>query len=128
MTLVGTPRCRNLEYDTVVTINLKMGQPDLDTARRRLLDEMARARKRRVRVLKIIHGWGSSGKGGTLAVGIRRSLRLRVKEGRALIVVAGECFSSDSTEGRELLRKYPGLRRDRDYNRMNPGITIVELS
>jgi hypothetical protein len=112
----------------VLTINLKAGQPDLDTARRRLLAEMEKARKSGARVLKIVHGWGSSGRGGKLAVGIRRSLRLRVKEGKAVVVVPGERFSSDSIEGRELLRRYPSLRRDRDCNRLNPGITIIELS
>src|SRR2546426_12498613 len=110
------------------TINLESGMPDVDTARRRLLAEMDAARKQGARVLKIIHGWGSSGAGGTLAVGIRKSLRLRVKEGKALAVIAGERFSSDTNEGRELVQRHPQLRRDRDFNRGNPGITIVELA
>jgi hypothetical protein len=110
------------------TINLEAGLPDLDTARRRLLAEMDAARKAGVRLLKVIHGWGSSGKGGTLAIGIRKSLRLRVKEGRVVAFVPGERFSSDTNEGRELLQRHPSLRGDRDCNRPNPGITIVELT
>jgi hypothetical protein len=61
-------------------------------------------------------------------VGIRKSLRLRVKEGKALAVIPGERFSSDTNEGRELLRRHPSLRNERHLNRCNPGITIVELS
>ena len=110
------------------TLNLESGHPDLDTARHRLLAEMDSARKQGVRVLKIIHGWGSSGAGGTLAVGIRKSLRLRVKEGMAFTVIAGERFSSDTNEGRELVQRHPQLRRDCDFNRANPGITLVELA
>ena len=110
------------------TIQLKVGAPTVDEARRRLLAEMDAARKSGVRVLKVVHGWGSSGEGGVLGPAIRRSLRLRAKEGRARLVVPGERFSADTLEGRELLERHPGLRRDSDCNRGNPGITLVELS
>lgn len=109
------------------TINLESGLPSLEEARRRLLAEMEAARQEGARVLKVVHGYGSSGSGGKLCVGIRKSLRMRVKDGRALRMVAGERFSSDSNEGRELVKRYPALRGDRDFNRMNPGVTIVEL-
>ncbi len=110
------------------TINLETGLPSVDEARRRLLAEMDAARQENVRLLKVVHGYGSGGGTGKLAVGIRKSLRLRVKEGKALLVVPGERFSSDSIEGRELVKRHPALRADRDFNRMNPGITIVELA
>jgi hypothetical protein len=111
----------------VHTVNLEAGRPGVDDARRRLLAEMDRARGAGVKVLKVIHGWGSSGVGGKLGPAIRKSLRLRVKEGRARLVVAGERFSSDALEGRELAQRHPSVRSDRDFNRANPGITIVEL-
>lgn len=110
------------------TLNLEAGGPSLEEARRRLLHEMDLARQKGIRVLKVIHGYGSSGAGGVLCAGIRRSLRLRVKEGKAVVVVSGERFSSDALEARDLLQRYPSLRRDRDLNRANPGITIVELT
>ncbi len=110
------------------TVNLESNLPSLDEARRRLLVEMDAARREGMRVLKVVHGYGSSGEGGKLCVGIRKSLRLRVKEGKAVLVVPGERFSSDATEGRELVKRYPALRGDRDFNRMNLGITIVELA
>ncbi len=109
-------------------VNLESGRPDLDTARRRLLAEIEAARAQGVRLLKVIHGWGSSGIGGTLAVGLRKSLRLRVKEGKALTVIPGERFSADANETRELVQRHPQLRRDRDFNRSNPGVTLVELA
>ncbi len=111
----------------MLTINLEAGHPSVDNARRRLLVEMDRARQGRTRVLKVIHGWGSSGEGGKLGPAIRKSLRLRVQEGRARLVVAGERFSSDTIEGRELAQRHPAVRGDRDWNRMNPGVTVVEL-
>ena len=109
------------------TINLKAGSPTVDEARRRLLSEMEAARKANVHLLKVIHGWGSSGEGGSIGPAIRKSLRLRVKEGKARLVVAGERFSSDTLEGRELAQRHPAVRGDPDFNRANLGVTIVEL-
>ena len=108
-------------------VNLESGLPSLEEARRRLLREIAEARKHGVRVLKVIHGYGSGGGGGVLCAGIRKSLRLRVKEGKALTVIPGERFSSDANETRELLLRHPSIRSDRDLNRGNLGITMVEL-
>lgn len=113
---------------SLATINLEAGYPSVDDARRRLISEMQSARARGVKVLKVVHGWGSSGEGGKLGPAIRKSLRLRVKEGKASFVLAGERFSSDTNEGRELVKRHPALRNDRDYNRANPGITLVELA
>lgn len=110
------------------TVNLEAGHPRVDYARRRLLAEFDSAGKAGAKVLKVIHGWGSSGEGGKLGPAIRKSLRLRVKEGRARLVVAGERFSSDTLEGRELAQRHPSVRADRDFNRANPGVTIVELN
>ncbi len=110
------------------TINLEIGRPTLDEARRRLLAEMDAARNAGASLLKVVHGYGSSGEGGVLCVGIRKSLRLRVKEGKAVAVVPGERFGSDTNESRELAQRHPSVRSDRDFNRMNPGITIVELA
>jgi len=112
----------------VRVINLELGLPTVDEARRRLLAQIQAARRDKVRLLKVIHGWGSSGQGGTLGPAIRKSLRLRLKEGTAVRIVPGERFSTDTLEGRELLRRYPSLRSDCDLNRANPGITWVELA
>ena len=110
------------------TLNLESGHPTVDDARRRLLTELQSARVHGVLVIKVIHGWGSSGEGGKLGPAIRKSLRLRVKEGKATLVVSGERFSSDTNEGRELAQRHPSVRSDRDFNRANPGITVVELT
>ncbi|MCC6234038.1 MAG: Smr/MutS family protein [Verrucomicrobiales bacterium] len=110
------------------TVHLKQGFPTLDEARRRLLRELAQAEAQGIRLLKVVHGWGSNGEGGVLSIGIRKSLRLRVKEGRALALIPGERFATDTAEAREVLARHPSLRRDVDFNRGNPGITILELA
>ena len=81
------------------TINLEAGFPTVDDARRRLVSEMQSAKARGVRVIKVIHGWGSSGEGGKLGPAIRKSLRLRVKEGKASLVLPGNGSRRTATRG-----------------------------
>jgi len=42
---------------------MEAGMPTVEDARRRLLEELRQAKQVGVRALKIIHGYGSSGKG-----------------------------------------------------------------
>ena len=53
--------------------NVEAGMPTLDDARRLVIGEIKRAKRDGVKVLKVIHGYGSSGKGGALCVGLRKS-------------------------------------------------------
>ena len=55
------------------TFNVEAGLPTLDEARRLVIDEIRRAKREGARALKVIHGYGSSGKGGALCVGLRKS-------------------------------------------------------
>jgi len=80
-----------------------------------------------MRVIQVIHGCASSGEGGKLEPAIRKSLGLRVKEAKPRFVHQGERFSSDTNEERSLVQRHPALRNDQDFNRANPGITLVEL-
>jgi len=124
--LTGVERRRSGSW--MRTINLELGRPTVEEARKRLRVELDRARREGVTLLKIIHGWGSSGVGGRLGPAIRKSLHLRRKEGHVRLVVIGERFSGDTLEGRELAQRHPSIRADVDFNRANPGITIVELA
>jgi DNA-nicking Smr family endonuclease len=57
------------------TVDLETGFPSRDEACLRLESELARARKDHVGVLKLIHGYGSTGSGGTLRFALRSLLR-----------------------------------------------------
>jgi len=109
------------------TINLEQGRPTVDEARKRLIREIDRARQEGVVLLKIIHGYGSSGSGGVLGVALRRSLRHRRKEGKVETFVSGENFSVFDDGAQALLDRFPQLRKDSDLNRENFGVTIVIL-
>lgn len=109
------------------TFNVEAGLPALDEARRLVIAEIKRAKREGVTVLKVIHGYGSSGTGGTLCVGLRKSFGLRKKEGIIRDFVAGEAFSIFNPAVLALLDAVPELRGDPDLSATNEGITVLWL-
>ena len=109
------------------TFNVKADMPTLDEARRLVIHEIKRAKREKVRVLKVIHGWGSTGKGGTLCLGWRKSFKLRRKEGVIREFIPGEDFSIFNKTVLELLESVPELRGDPDLNATNEGVTVLWL-
>jgi hypothetical protein len=61
-------------------------------------------------VLKVIHGYGSTGKGGALCVGLRKSSGLRKSEGAIKDSIAGEDLSIFNNTVLALLEAVPELR------------------
>lgn len=110
---------------SMVTINIEEGLPTLEEARMRLKSELAKCQDQRAKAAKIIHGYGSTGVGGILRHGIRKSLISRRKEGQIRAVVFGENWSVFDSNARAILEVCPELAKDRDLCNSNPGISIV---
>jgi hypothetical protein len=111
----------------VRVINLEEGFPTRDQAYQKLEAALARARKDGIPVLKVIHGYGSSGVGGVLRFAIRSFLRQRKEVKEIAMFVNGESWSSFDERSKALLAKAPDLLLDSDLGRANKGITIVLL-
>ena len=109
------------------TYNVEAGLPSLDEARRLVIEEIRRSKREGVRVLKVIHGYGSSGKGGKLCFGLRKSFALRKKEGVIRDFVPGEDFSVFNPAVLALLEIVPALRGDPDLSATNEGVTLLWL-
>jgi hypothetical protein len=106
----------------IITVNIEKGRPRAEEAKRMLLDYITMARRTGVKVIKVIHGYGSTGTGGVLRIEIRRMLagmKARVT------AIHGENFSIFDENTRQALAKYPELRRDRDLENANNGITLI---
>ena len=108
-------------------LNVEAGMPGLDEARRRVIDEIRRAKREGVRVLKIIHGYGSTGKGGKLCVGLRKSFAMRKQEGVIKDFIKGEEFSIFNPTTLNLLDAVSELRGDSDLDATNEGVTFLWL-
>ena len=109
------------------TFNVEASFPTLEEARRLVIDEIKIAKRKGIRVLKIIHGYGSSGKGGAFCTGLRKSFGLRKKEGVIKEFLAGEDFSIFNDTTLSLLEAVPELRGNPDLNATNEGVTVVWL-
>jgi hypothetical protein len=109
------------------TVNIEAGMPTVEEARQMLLAEVKQARQSGVKALKVIHGYGSTGKGGALRGALRNSLLRRKKEGLVTRVIFGENWSVFENDARYAIEKCPELKGDRDLNRSNEGITIAVL-
>jgi hypothetical protein len=109
------------------TFNVEATLPTVDEARRLVITEIQLAKRQKTRVLKVIHGYGSTGKGGALATGLRKSFRLRKKEGVIKDFIAGEDFSIFNNAVLNLLEAVPELRGDPDLNATNEGVSILWL-
>ena len=109
------------------TVNLEQGLPTSDQAIRRLTWELAHAKKLQYAGLKLIHGYGSSGKGGVLRVQVRDYLLRQHRKGAIQAFIEGERLSIFDEDTRIAMELCPELRMDRDLDRHNNGITVVIL-
>ncbi len=109
------------------TVNLEKGLPTVRQALERLRQELELARLQGYRVLTLIHGYGSSGRGGAIRTEIRRQLDYLHERGEISDVVAGEDFDRRSGRGRQLIRRFPFLSLRHDAIHGNRGVTLVVL-
>jgi Smr domain len=109
------------------TVNLEQGFPTVEQALQRLEGEISAARLERVRLVTLIHGYGSSGKGGAIRQECRKKLDYLCRRGEIKGFIPGEEFSRRQGTTKQLLSRFPQLSDHPHLNRHNKGITIVVL-
>ena len=93
----------------------------------RLDHALAAARAEGVPILKLIHGYGSSGVGGRLREEVWKALDRFQRNGSIAAFIPGEDFRLSNETSWELVKRDKALREDRDFGRANRGITMVVL-
>ncbi len=111
----------------MVTLNLEQGSPTGDEAMRRFDDALERALHAGTRVLKVIHGYGSSGVGGVIRDRVRKACGEKEKEGTVAYWVKGEDCRVGAAGRKRLAKQFPKLLRDGSFRTGNQGLTWVEL-
>ncbi len=123
----GVKKAQKAGGQKIVTVNIESGMPDVAQALQQLDMKLGEARQQGVALVKVIHGWGSSGAGGRIKAALPRHLadlrRRRVIRG----FVAGDQFAVSTRKGADLISKFPVLKGSMHTDRKNPGITFVEL-
>lgn len=101
--------------------------PLVEHALKRMHFQLDTHRKVGVTVVKLIHGYGSSGTGGKIRAAVRKELVSMKATGKIRDYVIGEEFSIFSPVTRSILVACNEVRADRDLEHHNNGITVVWL-
>ena len=111
----------------IYVANIEQGMPSLEQAKIRFDQALRSARTQRCKAIKVIHGYGSSGKGGLIRREVHRALAEQKRIGKVKAFSHGEEFSPFYSDARALVDNCPALARDRDYAAANHGVTFVLL-
>jgi hypothetical protein len=111
----------------IKVVNLEEGMPAVEQARLRMEHELHAARAGGYTAVKLIHGYGSSGKGGALRTELQKTLRAAARNGTIQSVISGEDWRVSDETTWELLKRFPEWKQDSDLGRNNRGISIVVL-
>jgi hypothetical protein len=115
------------EGHVIKTVNLKSDMPSVQEALQRLDREIAIARAGKVALLKIVHGYGSTGAGGDIRIAVQKRLHTLAEAGQIHACIFGENWSKTDDATWSLLQSQSELKSDSDLGRHNRGITIVVL-
>ncbi len=107
------------------TVNLKPDMPSVHEALQRLDRELALARQQKHALLKVIHGYGSTGAGGDICVAVQRHLKELVEQSQLRDCIFGENWAKSDDATWRLLQTHSELKNDPDLGRRNRGITVV---
>lgn len=111
----------------VKKIDIKEGMPPVDIAVFNLEKEIRLSKLEGYKVLKVVHGYGSSGKGGTIKLAVRQFCKEAKRKELIKDFVPGEGWSSYKVKPMGLLEDAPELLLNSDGESFNLGITIIIL-
>jgi hypothetical protein len=111
----------------IKTVNLKSDMPAVHEALQRLDRELALARQEKTKLLKLVHGYGSTGAGGDIRIAVQKRLMEMAQNGQIRGCIFGENWSKSDATAWKLVQSHADLKGDSDLGRNNRGITIVIL-
>ena len=101
--------------------------PQVHHALQQLDRELKLAHQEKCALLKLVHGYGSSGVGGEIRIAVQKRLVEMANRGEIRSYIFGEDWSKSNEQTWKLLQTKPELKLDHDLGRKNLGITIVML-
>ena len=107
----------------MITIDIKSDKPIVQVANTRLINSIRLHKNEKV--IKIIHGYGSSGVGGKIKQMVHQTLQMLKDQNQIRDYIPGEALVSFMGYA-DLIAKYKALiQNDSDYKKRNDGITYV---
>ena len=107
------------------TIDLKEFKPTVELALYEVEKEIELAKASNVFAIKVVHGYGSHGVGGTIFSALRQKLKNLKKQGKIYDFLNGEDWNIFNPKAKLVLEKCDMASLDSDLNKNNPGITVI---
>ncbi len=108
-------------------VNLEEGHPLLEVALNRMEYAVSEASRNGISAITLIHGYGSSGRGGVIRMECRKLLDFMAAKKKICGYLIGEEFYSRHPAAKRWLQRYPRLAENSHLDRKNPGVTLVFL-
>lgn len=109
-------------------INLKENESTVDYALAIVEIEIENAKREGLIALKVLHGYGSHGKGGAIMLALRRQLRIWKKSGFIVNYFGGDKWDLFDKDSQKILNADKSIVGDEDIGHGNPGITIIQVN
>ena len=113
--------------ETIEKIDVESGSLTVKEAVATVEIELERAKFAGKNVLKIVHGYGSSGTGGEIKKAVFLLLKTLKKHKKIIDFCPCEKFGFTQKNYNFLIKKYPNLLIDDNIKNLNSGATIVFL-
>lgn len=108
----------------VKEVNLERGNPTVEEAMRRLVNELSTAKGAGYRAVILIHGYGSSGVGGAIKIACRSKLKERSLVGIVREFTGGEDWAEHK---KHFMDVCPQLKNFNAYIEGNRGLSVILL-
>lgn len=108
-------------------IDLKDDVYNVDYAIKTVEIAIENAKKEGLVAIKVLHGYGSHGRGGAIMLELRRLLPFWKRQGFVVNFFGGDKWSLFNEESQEILNKDKTIVGDCDIDHNNPGITIIQV-
>ncbi len=89
--------------------------------------EIEGAKKEGLTAVKILHGYGSHGRGGAIMIALRKQLRIWKKSGFIKNYFGGDKWDLFDKDSQQILLQDKSIVGDCDLGHANPGITIIQI-
>lgn len=117
----------NLQSQKLIyVINLEINMPTVEAAMDRFQDHLDVIKGKGMRIVKVIHGHGSSGNGGKIRQAFRQAMDYGLWGESIIEVFYGEVLLTHHPEFKNLLERYPSIKQSITKDMQgNPGITLL---
>lgn len=117
----------NVFVDTI-ELNIKRGLPTVEEALEQLTEDLQMASELGIKVIILIHGYGSSGEGGRIKWAIHEALENNRYADRVEEYYYGEQVPYGTQACQALLKQRPGLKQYlKHFKAGNAGMTVLLL-